>query len=54
MGRDMCKSEKNEILNREIKGWKQATGILKTGTSGRERERKNRADAKYLFQGKVL
>lgn len=45
----MCKSEKNEILNREIKGWKQATGILKTGTSGREREREEKQSRCKIF-----
>lgn len=36
----MCKPEENEILNMEIKGWKQVRGILETGICGREREEK--------------
>lgn len=40
MRSDMCKPEENEILNKEIKGWKQVRGILETGICGREREEK--------------
>lgn len=40
MKSDTCKPEESEILNREIKGWKQATGFLKTGTGRGEREEK--------------
>lgn len=48
----MCKPEENEILNREIKEWKQVRGILKTGTSGRGRERRKRDQMRNIcFRG---
>lgn len=43
------KPQENERLNRVRKGRKQIRGILKTGTN--RRERGDREDEKYLFQG---